>query len=112
METEASAVADGGNLVAGHAGLVLLLDGAAAVVVTGNSPGSGMTAATTTLLHLMSPPDLMTPRAGRRLRWGSRRLRVGSGFPRARDPLDLRVREQSARSPHLCVGTKDPKQIR
>ncbi|KAE8776624.1 hypothetical protein D1007_50738 [Hordeum vulgare] len=84
-------MADGGSLVAGHAGLVLLLDGAAAVVVTGNSPGSRMTAATTTLLHLMSPPDLMTPRAGRRRRWGSRRLRVGSGFPRARDPLDLRI---------------------
>ncbi|KAI4988589.1 hypothetical protein ZWY2020_030219 [Hordeum vulgare] len=112
METEDSVVADGGNPVAGHAGLVLLLDGAAVVVVTGSSPGSGMTAATTTPLRRMSPLDLMTPRAGRRLRWGSRRLRVGSGFPRARGPLDLRVREQSDRSPHLCVGIMAQKLIR
>ena len=55
-----SVVADGGNLVAGHAGLVLLLDGAAVVVLTGNSRGSGMTAATTTPLLRMSPLDLMT----------------------------------------------------
>ncbi|KAE8780091.1 hypothetical protein D1007_46763 [Hordeum vulgare] len=112
MEVEASAVVDGGSLVEGLAGPVLLLDRAVAVVVTRSFPGSGTTAATTTHLPPMLPPDLMTPRAGMKLRWGSRRLRVGSGFPRARDPPDLRVRERIARSPPLCVVIKGPKRIR
>ncbi|KAE8768564.1 hypothetical protein D1007_59944 [Hordeum vulgare] len=109
MEVEAYVAIDGGSLVVVLAGPVLLLDGAVAVVETGaSSPGRG-TMATTAHLLPMSPPDLMTPHGGMRLRWASRRWMVGSGCPRARDLLDLLVRVQIARSPTPCVAIKDTK---